>query len=276
MQPISLQYGEKLLALYGVRFPDSFFWFLDFLIDLGVQESIAFLKTIGLTAAGPIELITHQDCHLESNNPNPDAIYHHWLREQYDRDLPEFLTCLKGEHDGLHFGLLCDEPCLGIRGAASFYNSDGDVIQVYGSILEAIADQLAFYIEEYKECIGEELDVEYYQSYLKAAKKYKSRFNRFIQQNNVHLDDGRSVGSPSDTGLGVLSSTTVTAEANQQAVDLLLRGRSLWYWGDDQSDLDRLQQSYDAMKQAYELMNRSMLIEILNLYFQQRLIWFSQ
>jgi hypothetical protein len=269
MRPISVQYTEQLLALYGVEFPDSFFWFLDFLIDLGVQDAVAFLETIGLTAAGPIELIFMQDCHWDSNDS--DSPYRHWLREQYDRDLPEFLTCLKGDHDGFHFGLLCDEPYLGIRGAASFYNSDGDVIQVYGSILEAIVDQLDSYIEEYKEYIGEELDVEYYQSYLKAAKKYKSRFNRFIQQNNINLDDKRSVGSASDTGLTVLSSSTITAELNQQAVDLLLRGRSLWYWGDEQSDRDRLQQSYDAMKQAYELMNRSALVEILNLYFQKRL-----
>jgi hypothetical protein len=268
MRPISLQYAERLLALYGVEFPDSFFWFLDFLIDLGVEDAIAFLETIGLTAAGPIELILMQDFHLDSDSDSP---YRYWLREQYDRDLPEFLTCLKGDHDGFHFGLLCDDPGLGIRGAASFYNSDGDVIQVYDSILEAIVDQLASYIEEYKEYIGEELDVEYYQSYLKAAKKYQSKFNQFIQQNNVNLDDERSVGSASDTGLTVLSSSAITAAMNQQAVDLLLRGRSLWYWGDEQSDRDRLQQSYDAMKQAYELMNRSALVEILNLYFQKRL-----
>lgn len=275
MQPISAQYGEHLWALYGVRFPDSFFWFIDFLIGLGVQDSVAFLDTIGLTAAGPIEWILTQELHssLENKTVTPESPYHAWLCEQYDRDLPEFLTCLNGNQDGFHFGLLCDEPHLGIRGAASFYNSDGDLIQVYDSILEAIADQLASYIEECKEYIGEELEIEDYQASLKTTKKYQSRFKRFIQQNQINLEDDRSAGITSDTGLSVLSSTTIAADVNQQAIDLLLQGRSLWYWGNDQPDRDRLQQSYDTMKQAYELMRRPELIEILNLYFQQRLAW---
>ena len=51
------------------------------------------------------------------------------LHYRYDRDLPEFFTCLHGDTDGLHWGLLWDEPVHGFRGAASYYKKVGDAIQ---------------------------------------------------------------------------------------------------------------------------------------------------
>ena len=52
---------------------------------------------------------------------------------------PEFFTRVHSNTDGLRWGLPRDEPALGFRGTASFYDNDSDAIQVYRGLFDALA-----------------------------------------------------------------------------------------------------------------------------------------
>jgi hypothetical protein len=283
--PRSKIYQEKLFSIYHVEFPNSFFWFCDFLLELDRADSNSFLDRVRLYADGPTERILTQNftpISLVSTSP-----YAAW-GGQYSRDVPEFLTCMRSDYDGLHYGLLYDDPAVGVRGAASFYNSDGDHISVYGNMLDVIQFLLDHALENVEEqflmgnCLDslEELDDDQQvelEDDISNIKQCQTRFQQFIEINQISLDDGRPDGLQSRTNLSLIPAPHLSLEENQAALALLEQGRSLWYWGEKGVDeREQVERSYSWMKQAYEQLNRPILIEILEVYRDTRLFYLEQ
>jgi hypothetical protein len=195
-----------------------------------------------------------------------------WLDQQYYDDPPEFLTCLTGAIAGEHWGLLLDDPALGFRGVAMFYNGDGSEICVSESILAAISERFEEVIESYED------DAD---GFLTAAQTWQPRFDQFIIDNKLNPDDGRPVGIESDTGLSIIPADSsactagdlISAEQNELAVVLLKQGRSLWFWNEDTQEKNRarLLEARDLMKKAYEIMDRPKLVDILNAVYESKL-----
>jgi hypothetical protein len=283
--PRSKIYQEQLFSIYHVEFPDSFFWFCDFLLELDQADSNWFLHCVRLYSDGPTgRILTQNFTPISLVSASPYAAW----GDQYSRDVPEFLTCMRSDHSGLHYGLLYDDPAVGVRGAASFYNSDGDHISVYGNMLDVIQSLLGAALENVEEqflmdnCFDsvEELDddeqVEL-ENDISNIKQCQNRFQQFIETNQISLDDGRPEGLPSRTNLSLIPAPHLSLEENQAALTLLEQGRSLWYWGEERVDQrEQVERSYSWMKQAYEQLNRPILIEILEVYRDTRVFYLEQ
>jgi hypothetical protein len=273
--PRSKQYQEELFAIYAVKFPDSFFWLCDFLLELG-EEAESFLYAVRLYPLGPIERILTQDFTFQpAAHASP---YEAWTGEHYSRDLPEFLSCLRSDYAGFHFGLLYDDPAVGMRGAASFCNSDGGGMTVYSSILDAICDELGTAVEAEAERLFEEFDeADDIIDDDGEVKQWETKFQQFIEANQINCDDGRPEGEPSSTDLSLIPALHLSSDDNQVALALLEQGRSLWYWGNAVLDQqEQIEQAYRLMKQAYGQLNRPILISMLEVYRESRLFMLEQ
>jgi hypothetical protein len=275
IHPHSKQCQEQLFAIYAVKFPDSFFWLCDFLLALG-EAAESFLDTVRLYPLGPIERMLTQDFTFQPvAHASP---YEAWTGEHYSRDLPEFSPCLRSDYAGFHFGLLYDDPAAGIRGAASFCNSDGGGMTVYGSILDAICDELGTAVEAEAERLLEEFDeADDIIDDDGEVKAWETKFRQFIETNQINRDDGRPEGEPSSTDLSLIPALYLSSDANQVALALLEQGQSLWYWGDAVlGQREQIEQAYRLMKQAYEQLNRPILISMLEVYRESRLFMLEQ
>jgi hypothetical protein len=273
------RYHRQLQSIYGlegVEFPDSLFWFCEFAIGLSATEREDFWSALcNVEPVGPIYFLLQlaEGNSLEQILADYKAAHYidittdwsiWWLDGQYYDDPPEFLTCLRGEIAGEHWGLLLDDPALGFRGVGMFYNGDGSGIIVHESILAAISDRYEEVIENYED--NED-------GFLAAAQLWQPRFDRFIIDNELNLDDGRPVGIESDTGLSIIPSDRIGAAENDRAVALLKEGRSLWFWDEDTQEKNRtrLLQARELMKTAYEILDRPKLIAILDEVYESKL-----
>lgn len=279
MNELKTRYQEQLQSIYGlemVEFPDSLFWFCKFLLGLSIEDQEDFWGSLcNVEPVGPLYFLLQlaQDIPLDQvmtdyaasrNNTSITDWTTWWLDHQYYDDPPEFLTCLTGEIAGEHWGLLLDDPVLGFRGVAMFYNADGSEIGVCESILAAISERFEEVIENYEDDTS---------GFLTAAHTWQPQFDQFIIDNKLNLDDGRQVGIESDTGLSIIPSDRISAEQNELAVELLKQGRSLWFWDKDTQEKNRarLLESRDLMKKAYEIMDRPKLVDILNEVYESKL-----
>jgi hypothetical protein len=154
-----------------------------------------------------------------------------------------------------------------------FYNADPSPMVVYDSILHAINCQFDNVTEACEQWIEDDFDVETYRNFLNAAQVWKPRFNKFIADNGLNLDDGRPAGIEDKTGLSIIPADRLNAEQNQRAIALLAEARSLWYWDkkSEEENIARTKQARELMQAAYELMERPKLIEILNVFYEERL-----
>jgi hypothetical protein len=275
-------YQAQLQSIYGledVEFPDSLFWFCEFLLGLSTAEREDFWSALcNVEPVGPLYFLLQlaQGNSLHQILTDYQAAHYidittdwstWWLDNHYYDDPPEFLTCLRGEIAGEHWGLLLDDPALGFRGVGMFYNGDGSGIGVHESILAAISDRFEEVIENYE---GDEDNED---GFLVAAQLWQPRFDRFIIDNELNLDDGRPVGIESDTGLSIVPSDRISASENDRAVALLKEGRSLWFWDEDTQEKNRarLLQARELMKTAYEILDRPKLVEILDEVYESKL-----
>ncbi|NES68233.1 MAG: HPF1 family protein [Okeania sp. SIO2D1] len=143
-----------LKGYYNVDFPTSSFQLADFLQNYPEEELKIDLGAVRVSPSGLLSLILNPK--LLTENFKKLALLHF----RYYRDLPEFFTYLHGDCDGLHWGLLLDDPSVGFRGAASYYNNDGDEITVYSSIFSALIDRCEEELEYCDECLADFLEGE--------------------------------------------------------------------------------------------------------------------
>jgi hypothetical protein len=277
MNRLKAIYQEQLQAIYGVEgieFPDSLFWLGDFVLSLPADERENFWSSLlNLAPIGPIEWLLKLAQGDAINVANSHSWDYWWLDQYYYMDLPEFLTCCTTNTAGEHWGLLIDDPALGFRGVGMFYNADPSPMVVYDSILHAINCQFDNVTEACEQWIEDDFDVETYRNFLNAAQVWKPRFNKFIADNGLNLDDGRPAGIEDKTGLSIIPADRLNAEQNQRAIALLAEARSLWYWDkkSEEENIARTKQARELMQAAYELMERPKLIEILNVFYEERL-----
>lgn len=95
-----------LRSIYGVPFPDDFFQFWEWMNSLDAREPKRALWQRGdlyLRLLGPYHLFAH----AFSQEHSQDAFY---LKDRYLYDPPEFVTVMKWQFDGLHWGYFWDDP----------------------------------------------------------------------------------------------------------------------------------------------------------------------
>jgi hypothetical protein len=202
----SLPEAKALLArLYGFEFPDSLFLLHEFLSSLGEGELEGYLDALGMKTIGPLQVLSLTETELDTLKSALPLVLH-W---RFIRDLPEFFSCLFGDGDQLHWGLLLDEPDKGFRGVASFCHNDARPISVYpslfGAVLQRIERKIASYQSIAEDREAEPEDKANYRTKLDDLYRFSEKFHRFIKASHIPLDDGRGMGLPSETGLSLLT-----------------------------------------------------------------------
>jgi hypothetical protein len=259
------QNQQQLKELYDVEFPDALFGLHEFMISHteSDDQSMA-LSVIGLYPTGPLELLLEFD-DLSDAKFIDNVVIHY----RYYRDVPEFFTCLTGECDGEHWGMLLDEPTQGFRGVASYYNNDGDEIVVYGSLFDAIFSRCDERISSCQEWISESDDSEEiadYQRQIEDILQFRFKLEKFLAKSSFLVDEDRPEGLSSDTGLSVIRPKDFNPDTHGEAIAALAKGRSLWYWyGEEHSS-----RAYELLRGAYLTLERYELIRILDIHYQNR------
>jgi hypothetical protein len=259
------QNQQKLKELYGVEFPDALFGVHEFMISRTENDDKSMaLSVIGLYPAGLLELLLEFDNLLDAK-----FIDNILLHCRYYRDVPEFFTCLTGECDGEHWGMLLDEPARGFRGVASYYNNDGAEIAVYENLLDAIFLRCDEQISGFQEWISESDDSEEmagYQRQIEDILQFRFDFEKFLAKSSLLVDEDRPEGLYSDTGLSVIRPEDFNPDTQGEAIAALAAGRSLWYWhGEEHSS-----KGYNLLREAYLTLERCELIRILDIHYQNR------
>lgn len=206
-----------------------------------------------------------------SFNNVSDAKFTHdaLLHCRYYRDVPEFFTCLHGEHDGQHWGMLLDDPAQGFCGVASYYNNDGDTMQVSSSLLEALIFRCKEQIEACEEFIDEsenDEEISELEQNIEDINRFRSQLESFIASNLIVIDEDRPLGLHSDTGLEIIPPIKFNQNEHGEAIAALAEGRSLWYWGGAENS----EKAYKLMREAYELLERDELGRILAIHYRDR------
>ncbi|NEQ41306.1 MAG: HPF1 family protein [Okeania sp. SIO3I5] len=268
-----------LKEYYDLEFPVSIFQLADFLQNYP-EEGMWDLSTIRVSPSGILSLILNPK--LLTENFKESALLHY----RYYRDLPEFFTYLHGDCDGLHWGLLLDNPSIGFRGAASYYNNDGDKIQVYGSIFSALIDRCEEQLECCDEYLAEDGD-EYYLEAKSIINRFLERIQDYISKYSIEIVENRVETVSSDTGLGLCvpekfrrnELSKVYSKSSDEGYKALLdectdgnvvpalkAGRSLWYWGGEEDS----EKAYNLLKKAYTVLQREKLLHILEIHYNNR------
>jgi hypothetical protein len=287
----SQQEAKELLArLYGFEFPDSLFLLHEFLSSLGDEEGPNRWSGLGMEPIGPLQVLSLPEDDLQLLKPDPPLVLH-W---RFSRDVPEFFSCLLGDQDWLHWGLLLDDPATGFRGAACYYHNDTSPIRVYPSLFSAILHRVEERTARDEPAAAE--DRANHRAERDRLHRFSEKFKRFLQDRQIPLDDGRDKGLASDTGLDLqvagggdqwvasmvgdwsvfpptghpqavhfgrmkeareikrLVREAVAAIEKGRALPALSLGRSLWYYGGLRSLLNS---SPDYSAVAYDLLRRA-------------------
>jgi hypothetical protein len=202
----SLPEAKALLArLYGLEFPDSLFHLQEFLAGLTAEEWDGYSVALGMRPIGPLQVLGLPEADLQRVGPTLPLVLH-W---RYHHDVPEFFSCLLGDQDLLHWGMLLDEPAQGFRGAASYYGNDLQAMRVYPSLFGAILERIREMIERHsataeggRAAAEDEANAH---SALDRLRRLSVKIHRFLEERRLPVDDGRGPGLPSDTGLGLLT-----------------------------------------------------------------------
>lgn len=189
---------ELLTRLYGVEFPDSLFLLHEFLATFRREEWPAYSSALGIEPIGPLHVLSRSDGELQVREPGVPFL----MIDRFDADVPEFFSCLKGDRDWLHWGMLLDEPAKGFRGAASYYSNDLENMRVYPSLFAAILNRIEERRTTWEPAGAEERMV--HRQTQELLRQFSEKINSFIEAKRVPLDDGRGEGAPSDTGLDLV------------------------------------------------------------------------
>src|ERR1700733_5232905 len=92
---------DKLEALYGIAFPDSLFLLHEFLRAYPQAERDEALGALGVRPTGVLQVLGRL-----AGGQGVSALKPIVLHYRSYSDPPEFFTCLHGNCDGLHWGLL--------------------------------------------------------------------------------------------------------------------------------------------------------------------------
>jgi hypothetical protein len=279
---------DILKELYGLEFPDSLFHLHAFFSGMSDEEQ----EALRMWPSGLLSVLSLPRQKLARLKPKYPILLHY----RFYRDPPEFFTCLHGDCDGEHWGILLDEPDRGFRGMAAYYNNDGDRIRVYFSPFDAILNRIDHFIEETDEAIEDEPDQEdYWRGQEQLLRQIRERLERYTAEHGIPLDGGRPRGIESDTGLTLIvpgskvkKAPTIfqghqfetqhsprmkslirnaVAECTQdKPLGALSIGRSLHYWGGSNYSQD----AYQLLRAAYEALGRTELIRILDVHHQYR------
>jgi hypothetical protein len=274
---------DQLRDLYGLDLPVSLEQFARFWDDYPFADEELLGDALGLTPTGPLDLLLRVDDGAAI--VAEPSILLHW---RFHRDPPELFTCLHGNVDGLHLGLLLDDPERGFRGAASFYNNDGDLIRVYGGLFDAVLVHVGQMISGTEEnLVDDPAEADHYQAELDGLRRFDARLRSFIAAEGIKIDEGRGPTIPSDTGLGIVvpGGDRGWEEAKDRALDVaapveelvdrcrqgdpvpaLAAGRSRWYWGGQQRSAD----AFVLLQAAYEETGRTELLRVLELHARHR------
>jgi hypothetical protein len=280
---------DRLHELYGIEFPDSLFFLHEFLQTYPQGEKADALGSLGIHPTGLLQVLGRIVEGQDTSTIKPIILHY-----RYYRDLPEFFTCLHGDTDGLHWGLLWDEPVLGFRGAASYYNNDGDHIRVHRGLFDALLRRVNERLESAEEMIRD--DPENEQEYRKRATaidRMKGRLLEFVNRHGVRFNDLRPSGIESDTGLDLVIGEKYLGRAVDETprpskhwqalspervkellsecrrgrvVPAMQAGRSLWYWAGREYSSD----AYKLLRAGYARLERPELIKILDVHYENR------
>jgi hypothetical protein len=253
----------KLKEIYGLDFPESLFWFHEFIIEQRDCQDPIDLNDLALYPSGALDLLLKFD-DLDRVKFVGNPLLHY----RYYRDVPEFFTYLSGDCDGQHWGMLLDEPADGFRGVAMYWSNDGAEMTVYDSLFDALIVECEESIEGYIEYLIDEdteEDIGYYQDKIELYQKVKDRIEKFLEINQLDRNEGRSIGLETSTGLDLVLDDCVCAD-RPEAIEMLRSGRELWYWHGE----DRSSEAFNLLKKAYELLGRHELIRILDAHFLDR------
>jgi hypothetical protein len=278
-----------LHGLYGLEFPDSLFHFHRFLGSIPPADTEATLNALGMWPDGLLKVLGQPEDRLRTLRPAAPMM----LFDRSSRDFPEFFSCLWGHTDGLHWGILLDEPREGFKGAASYYTRDADRIQVHGGLFDALLVQIHHFLSDLDMTI--KADPEQEESYRRQAEllvRLREKAARYLKDYNIPLDEGREEGLASETGLSLVApggggelpsvfrnyvlKKKAEIEADvRKAVKECERGRpraafglgrSLCYWGGDAYAAA----AYDLLRRAYAALDRPALGRILELHYPRR------
>lgn len=214
------------------------------------------LDELKLRPAGPLAML------LAPQPPraldDPTGLNVPFLEARHARDLPELFTILEGREDGQHYALIWDRPDEPTRGVASYCTQDNQPMKVHAGVFaaffDAIADQLAAIPEQIEDDPDHAAE---HQARIPVLKARDDTMRTFATMNRIPLEESRSPGLPSDTGLSlVLSSAHAKLVATLDGarnihrpndlrtaiqlallecdrgrpLDALLLGRSLFFW----------------------------------------------
>jgi hypothetical protein len=284
------QYRQVLHDHYGVEFPAAIWHLHVFLESIPSKKRVEFYEALGMSPTGPVQLLEVPVAKLKKWKPKPSGLLH-W---RFYRDVPEFFSCLHGDTDGLHWGLLLDDPSAGFKGASSYYNNDGDLIVEYRSLFDAVLARLDSSIEGIEELAEDDPDeTAYYVKQIDLLKEVKPTLIQFMRQEGIPRSDRRPAGLENDTGLSVVApgqqhsrwtlmdasgraktegawakiiAQALAAAAKEEPYSALSVGRSLWYFGGDKYS----QQAYELLRTAYEVLEQPTLLHILKVHHSHR------
>jgi hypothetical protein len=252
----------KLKAIYGVDFPEALFWLHEF-ITRQSDDSIG-LSDIQIYPCGPLALLLDFDDISKVEFTGNPLLY-----DRYYRDIPEFFTCLSGDSDGQHWGMLLEEPIAGFRGVAMYWSNDGAEMTVYQSLLDAIQqeseDCIASFEDEMSYTENEE-DIQEYKERSDLCQRLINELNKFMIINSLSYYEGRPIGVETRSGLDIILPSNFDRDSNGEAIEMLKAGRDLWYWNGD----TRSEEAFNLMRQAYTLLERHELIRILDTHYHCR------
>jgi hypothetical protein len=154
-----------------------------------------------------------------------------------------------------------------------YWSNDGAEMTVYDGLFDALIEDCEKLIDDYTEYLlyDEEdgLDDEesntYYTDQIELCKKVINRIEVFLAKNQLSLNEGRPIGSKTDTGLDIINQKSSDC-ARSEAIEMLKLGRELWYW----KGRERSTEAYNLMRKAYELLDRPELIRILDVHYCDR------
>src|SRR5262245_50456584 len=93
---------EALHELYGLVFPDGLFHLHNFFSAMPKAER----EALGMSPSGLLEVVALSARKRAALRPTHPLLLHY----RFYRDPPEFFSCLHGQSDGEHWGILLDEP----------------------------------------------------------------------------------------------------------------------------------------------------------------------
>ncbi len=244
------QNQAKLKEIYGFTFPDSLFWLHDFIVEQRDCADPIDLEAMNLRPLGALSLLLEYGG-LDFVKFTGDPLLHY----RYYCDIPEFFTYLGGDSDGLHWGMLLDNPSDGFRGVASHYNNDGGKFSVYRGVFDALIDHSEGLIESCNSyLLNDEENAIYYNKQIEIYEKFINRIEAFLAKNQLSRDEFRLLGLETSTGLDVISND-IFDRHQRVAVEMMEAGEKLWdAAGEDGDGEDRSDEAFETMTRAYKLL----------------------